>query len=425
MTRWMAYARESLRGIWFRASLFTVVGIVLAIVSHPLGELVPPALSGALGTDAAGTILEILATSMLAVTTFSLTTMVSAYATATQIGTPRSIQLLIADRTSHNALSTFVGAFAFSIVGIVALSMKVYDESGKAVLFLGIMLVIVTVLVTLLRWISFLTVFGRMSDIIDRVENAACRAMEGYADDPLMGANPWTAPPAQAVPVASGSSGFVTHVDMAALQRVAEQQDCTLWVQHRAGARIVASHPVVVADRALSEEAAEAVRHAFVIAAHRTFEQDPRLGLIALSEISSRALSPAVNDPGTGVEVLAAQQRVLDIAVRSTAKPELQHPRVHVRRIEAADLLKDAFRPIARDGAGVVEVALRIQRELGALLDVTGDADWARALRAAAREALERAEHALSHDADIDDVRTLHAAALQDSQPTGGLTSPE
>ena len=68
---------------------------------------------------------------------------------------------------------------------------------------------------------------------------------------------------------------------------------------------------------------------------------------------------------------------------------------------------------------------LRIQRELGALLDVTGDADWARALRAAAREALERAEHALSHDADIDDVRTLHAAALQDSQPTGGLTSPE
>lgn len=132
MVHLMTYVRESLRGIWFRATVFTIAGIVLAMSAPLLSGLIPEGLSNAFGNDAAGTLLQILASSMLAVTTFSLTTMVSAYSTATQIGTPRSIQLLIADRTSQNALSTYVGAFAFSIVGIIALSIEsIQIPSGR------------------------------------------------------------------------------------------------------------------------------------------------------------------------------------------------------------------------------------------------------------------------------------------------------
>lgn len=54
-------------------------------------------------------------------------------------------------------------------------------------------------------------------------------------------------------------------------------------------------------DRALSR--------AFTVERHRSFEHDPRLGLIALGEIASRALAPATNDPGTAVEVLNALLR--------------------------------------------------------------------------------------------------------------------
>jgi uncharacterized membrane protein len=41
------------------------------------------------------------------------------------------------------------------------------------------------------------------------------------------------------------------------------------------------------------------LRTAFTLGDMRYFEEDPRFGLITLSEIASRALSPAVNDPGT------------------------------------------------------------------------------------------------------------------------------
>ncbi len=423
MTRLIEYLRQSLRGIWFRAALFTVAGIVLAVVAHFLGSLLPTRVSVALGKDSAASLLQILATSMLAVTTFSLTTMVSAYANATRLGTPRSIQLLIADRTSHNALSTFVGAFAFSIVGIAALSLNAYTEPGQTFLFWGTILVIAIVLVTLLRWISFLTTFGRMADIIDRVEDAASKAMREYAADPLLGGQPWVDPPSSAVPVLCDRSGFVVKVDVAALQRIAEQENCMIWVQRRAGSRLFAQHPVAYLGAGISQEAHAAVQRAFVIESHRTFEQDPRLGLIALSEISSRALSPGINDPGTAVEVLSATHSVLGLALRASSVSSSKAPRVHLREIEPRDMLEDAYRPVSRDGSAFAEVMMRVQRELGALI-AAADGPWTAALRAQAVDSFRRAERALQHPADIDEVALLHAHALS-LQATGRDSAPQ
>ena len=37
-------------------------------------------------------------------------------------------------------------------------------------------------------------------------------------------------------------------------------------------------------------------------------------------------------------------------------------PKVHVPGIELSDLSDDLFRPIARDGAGIVEIGIRLQK---------------------------------------------------------------
>ncbi|MCE6966897.1 DUF2254 family protein, partial [Cereibacter sphaeroides] len=42
-------------------------------------------------------------------------------------------------------------------------------------------------------------------------------------------------------------------------------------------------------DRPLDEETAARLRRAFVIGPDRQFDRDPRFGLIALSEVASRA----------------------------------------------------------------------------------------------------------------------------------------
>ncbi len=57
----------------------------------------------------------------------------------------------------------------------------------------------------------------------------------------------------------------------------------------------------------------EKATRAFSIGTIRTFDQDPRFGLCVLTEIAERALSPAVNDPGTAIDILGRAVRVLSL----------------------------------------------------------------------------------------------------------------
>lgn len=372
MGRWAWMGRQVVRQIWFRAALISLFGVGLALVAAFVGPYLPANVHAQLGQDAVGTILQIMASSMLAVTTFSLTAMVSAYGSATQLATPRATQLLIGDPTSQNALSTFLGAFVFSVVGIIGLQSSVYGDSGRVVLFSGTVLVVAVVVVTLLRWIGHITGFGRMSDVIDRVEEAASAAMQAFSADPRLGGRPAVAVPEGALPVFAPQTGYVTHVDVASLGAVARQRDLVIHVAALPGTLVHPTRPLLHIEGDAGEETetfARTLANAFAIERHRRFDQDPRLGLIALSEIASRALSPAINDPGTAIEVLNALLRVLlHLPPDEPAGEELaERPPVHVPRPTLDDMLTDAFRPLIRDGATAIEVTIRLAKTLRAL----------------------------------------------------------
>ncbi len=394
-SRWQVFWSRLLRRIWFRAAAFTVAAVVFALVAGLLSGLLPAAATVDVGQGSVDAILQILASSMLAVTTFSLTAMVSAYASATTNATPRATQLLVDDPTSQNALSTFVGSFAFAIVGVVALSTGYYGPQGRTVLFLGTLVVIAIIVTTLLRWIGHLTTFGRMADVINRVEDAAVRTARTFVTQPNLGGVPAVPVPEGAQPVWTDHVGYVTHVDVGALDRLAQAHDLRVHVIAAPGSIPDADTPLARVEGELDDDLAEAVREAFQVDRHRTFEQDPRLGLIALSEIASRALSPAVNDPGTAIEVLGSLHRVFRILLEPVEPEPPAFTHVHLPRPGISDFVQDAFRPIARDGAGLVEVSVRLQKTLAALAAAATPGDRG-ILRTAAVQAAERAAVALS-----------------------------
>lgn len=406
MGRMMAVLRRITRRVWFRAALMTLGGILLALLAGLLGAGIPTSMSIDLGQGSVSTLLQIIASSMLAVSTFSLTIMVTAYSSAATSGTPRATQLLIEDRTSQNVLSLFIGSFTFALVGIVALSTGYYDEKGRTVLFLGTLVVIALIVIALLRWINHLAHFGRVADTIDRVERAALEVVCEYAKRPTLGGVPLRGLPRRRLRAVHGTRvGYVTHLDMADLQSAAESAETEIYVVATPGRQADAVVPLAYVPAESAEDVDESVRQAFLVDDHRTFESDPRLGVIALSEIGIRALSPAMNDPGTAIEVIAALERVFAAMADVEPRPEPDYDRVHVREVQLADLVTDAFRPIARDGAGFIEVHLRVQRTLRALAALGGPA-WARPFRDAAADAARRAAAGL----DRADRRALRRA---------------
>lgn len=370
MKRWTWIIHRIVRQIWFRAGVISLLSVALAILAALVTPYLPYAFDVDIGQRSVGTILQIMASSMLAVTTFSLTAMVSAYSSATQLATPRATQLMVSDSTSQNALSTFLGAFVFSMVGIVGLNTSAYGHDGRIILFAATVIIITLVVGTLLRWIGHITAFGRMADVIDRVEEAATEAMVDFAAAPHLGASAATAVPPTAVAIAGSQTGYVTHIDVVALKKIAEREDLYVHVGVLPGSMVHPARELVHIEGEVDDATRSALMKAFTIERHRSFDQDPRLGLIALSEIASRALAPATNDPGTGIEVLNALLRVF-LTLRSQpandAKAEDRRHRVFVGQPSIVDMLTDAFGPILREGGNEIEVSLRLTGTLAAM----------------------------------------------------------
>lgn len=387
--------------LWFTVALYCALGVGVALGAQFLAPLIPATVSSQIGADAVDRVLGIIAASMLAVATFSISTMVQAFASAATGATPRAAQLVVEDRTAQQALATFIGAFVYSLVGLIALSTGAYGSSGRLVLFVATIGVVVLIVVMLLRWIQRLSKLGRIGETIDQVERATLEAIQQRCREPTFGACAAITPPAGLTPVMPERVGYIKRIDVARLSELAEEAGCDIHVALLPGAFVTFERELAGLTRAADDSLLAEMRGCFMIGDQRSYEQDPRFGLIVLSEVASRALSPAVNDPGTAIDVIGTIVRVLSIWSRDAKVEgaELRYPRVYLPRLSADDLLDGAIVPIARDGAAMVEVGIRLQKGLRALVGL-GNPDLARAARAQAEQALARAEQALTFAPD-------------------------
>lgn len=175
------------RTLWIRVALYAVSGVVVALLASLSERYFPGKAPIDVRSQAIDSLLTIIASSMLAVTTFSVGALTAAYSGATSNGTPRATPLLTEDEIVQHALSTFVGSFLFSIVGLIALKVSAYGPEGRAVLFAMTLVMILLIVVALLRWISRLTKLGRVEDTISRIEEATHTAMKTRIGMPFLG----------------------------------------------------------------------------------------------------------------------------------------------------------------------------------------------------------------------------------------------
>lgn len=400
--------------LWVRPLTVCLLSVAAAFAAKfadgtGLREWVP-----AVTADSVETLLSILSASMLVIATFAVASMVSAYASASSTATPRAFAVVVADDVSQNALSTFIGAFIFSIVSLTALKNEFFGEAGVFTLFVLTTVVFAVVILTFVRWVDAIARLGRVTTIVSKVERATAAAMERLRDRPRLGGVAVPPGDPRGAPVYPAEVGYVQHIDMAVLQADAEAAGVRVTVACRPGAFVGPRQPLahVRSDDGAGEpsgEVLEAVGRAFLLGESRTFDSDPRFGFVVLSEIAGRALSPAVNDPGTAIHILGVYERLFALWCERDEDTSVQEDRVEVPELSLQGLLDDAYDSIGRDGAGSIEVAVRLQQSLAAVRRI-GHAELSEAALENARRALQRAERALDLDADLETVRA--AAAL-------------
>lgn len=373
IARWQWLFIQITKRLWFRAGLFSLLGVVTALIAVVFRDHIPIDLPGKIGADAVDKILGIIASSMLAVTTFSLSTMVTAYGAASTGTTPRATTLVMEDRTTQNALSTFIGSFLFSLVGIIALSTGAYGAQGRVILFAVTIIVVILIVYTLLRWIDHLSRLGRVGETIDRLETAAIKALKERGQLPYLGGCAYPHRLNPGLKILSREVGYVQHIDVPALESFATKQNFIIYLEILPGSFVnegeVLAHVVRTDTEPMEESQIKQILSVVTIDVSRTFEHDPRFGLSVLSEVASRALSPAVNDPGTAIDVIGRGIRAFNAYATYSAPDETQAHRscVYLHGLSIEDLFDDFFSPIARDGAALIEVNIRLIKALDSL----------------------------------------------------------
>lgn len=403
--------------LWIKPLVVSVLSAVTVFLikmvdTEAIGELVPT-----ISEQSIKTLLTIITGSMLMIATFAVGSMVSAYASASNNATPRSFSLIIADDGSQNALSTFIGTFIYSVVALIAMENGYYGEAGRFALFVLTLLALTIVIVTFVRWVDRIARLGRLKGTIEKVEEAAAAAIQRRRSVPTLGGVPIQRQSEHAgQAVYSDAIGYVQQIDVAALQRCAEKLKVHITVAALPGAFSAPGRALAFITSDANDVMAvdtQQISEAFLIGNDRKFEEDPRFGLVVLSEIAGRALSPAVNDPGTAIYIVGVFVRLFaqwSKPVADSERDSCEYDRVAVPELSAHDMFDDAFTAIARDGAGAVEVTGRLQKGLASLASLDDVAMRDAALRHS-RMALARAESVLQLSEDLQAVRSLASFA--------------
>ncbi|MEU0103510.1 DUF2254 domain-containing protein [Streptomyces sp. NPDC006267] len=374
-----------------RAQLWPLptLGVVLAVaggVGLPrldarIQNDIPPWLTDYLfggGADAARTVLEAIAGSLISVTalTFSLT-VVTLQLASSQFS-PRLLRTFTADRYVQTTLALFLTTFTYALT--VLRTVRTGDDGQD--MFVPQMSVTAAFLLTLasvlglVLFLSHLAREIRVETMMHSVHAAADRTVhrllpEGAPAAGRPGVPP--APPSDALPLPVRKPGFLTAVDEDALLEAAVEADAVLFIDRHPGSSLITGTPMGAAwPRAgepfshetrtgLVRKAAEAIS----TGAERTEVQDVAFGLRQLTDIAAKALSPGVNDPTTAVHALSHSSALLCELARRDLGPRVLHDdrhrvRVVLRRPDLADLLDLAVAQPLRYGAAEPAVLIRI-----------------------------------------------------------------
>lgn len=390
ISRWVILLRRWSRILWVRVALISLGSLLALAVAPLLSSIVPEELQYRFGREAILPVLTILASGMLAVTTFSLNVMVSAYRTASSTATPRVYRLLLEDTVTQSVLATFVGGFVFSLIAVILFHAELYTPQAAVAVFVITLIVVGLIVVAILRWIDHLSSLGSMDHTLRLIETRTRGVLKERASLPCLGGgcvSDDNVMPGEIGEVLARKSGFIRFIDMPQLNEAAGREGALIYVTRSPGAYVLRGQPMAQTTSRDKDFCARAAR-CFEIGDVRSFDQDASFGLTLLAETAQRALSPGVNDPGTAIEVIGRLERLLweDVPERfdRVEDGDARFSRVFLAPDTAAMLLDRAFIPIARDGADDPDVMGRLNAALRNLSQHPSDS-----LSKAARKQLE------------------------------------
>ena len=382
MVRLRQILHDLARGLMVVPLAFVVVGIALAQVMTAIdAALGDSALPQWLETSVDGgrAILAAIAGGLISSVTLLLSLVLVAVQLASSQFSPRTLRGWTSDRTQQVAIGLVLGTSVYCL--LVLRETRALDDGVVVTPDVSVLLAValgVLSLIAVLRSVDHLTSSLRIGSVArsiaeDTVVLVRDRGEALKLERPRLSVSSHSEPgdcdaiPDDAEPVVSDRPGWVQQIDEDALFG-ALPDGSTAHMATALGRYAMPQAPIVwVSPPPPDDGSAARIRASIALGEERTLQQDIGYGILQLTDIALRALSPGTNDPNTANDVIVHLGVIL---LEIWENPEQDRVRSEdgktlVRRdLRHSEFLRASFDPLRRYGAADADVVANMVQTL-------------------------------------------------------------
>ena len=297
------YIKSSL---WLLPLIAGLAGLVLAELAYWIeGTSDVPFLQ--YSPETATAVVSATIAAVVSLTGFVVTVTVLGVQQATGIFSPRYMRLWYRDGRLKLVLAELVGTLVFSISVIRRIQPDAVPDISVSLAGLGLMVGLLLFLLYFDRFLHRMRPVAVAALLADQGRDAFEAWMEEAArpDTAFIARRSWTPGTAPTFVLRSTRSGTIQAVDTAGLTAFARRHACLVVFCHSVGDFVPVGAAILeIHGSAAPAAAGRRLSGMVALGAERTIEQDPAFAIRVMVDIAVRALSPAVNDPTTAVQVL-------------------------------------------------------------------------------------------------------------------------
>ncbi len=310
--------------IYFIPSIYAVsaafLSLFVIIIDHYFNSAIMNYLPGYFFTsyDLAKTILSTLAGSLFAMITVSFSTIMVVLTMYSSQFSPRTMQDFLKNKVTLKVLGVFIGGFIYSILTLLFLNDNL-QGAQEATIFSALIAVIVAI-VCLAYFVYFIhhaansvqvnllieNLKQEIIDIVDKIEE------RNNSDDKIRNTPPSNLKEItekDAMTFNANRSGYIQYIYDIQLTNLADELDLIIRAEKMIG-DYVTENTIIFSvwqlnpEEDMKEEMEvidKKILDHLVIDNERSKKNDIEFGLLKLTEVALRAISPGINDPNTAV----------------------------------------------------------------------------------------------------------------------------
>ncbi|MFW6389885.1 MAG: DUF2254 domain-containing protein, partial [Halanaerobiales bacterium] len=308
------YLHNITNKLYFIPGYYAVMAVALSIIvilldnqyAYWLQQFIPQYLFTSV--DLAETILSTLAGSLFGMVTVSFSTIMVVLTMYSSQFSPRTLQDFLKSKTTLKVLGVFTGGFIYSILTLLFLR---DNKSGKVV-FSADMGVIIAI-ICLAYFIYFIhhvansvqvnILIEKLRDeviaIVDRIERRT-NENEQIRNDAPVGIDKLASQDGKVV--YANKNGYIEYIYDLQLTKLANDKDIIIRAEKMIGDYVTENSKVFTVYNHQNEiEDADKYMKNVIIDSERSKKHDIEFGMLKLTEVALRAISPGINDPNTAI----------------------------------------------------------------------------------------------------------------------------